>query len=173
MPCLKLFAVLLGPWVMACTPALDWREVRPEGSGATALFPCKPTRQVRVTPLAGERVSMTLVACSAAGITFSLAHADLVDPARVASALVEMRTALAANLGAGAGRGAAVVVPGMAPNPEALKVRIEGRALDGSSVQEEALVFARGTRVFQAVVLGAKLDDAAASIFFESLRLPS
>ena len=31
----------------ACTPTLDWREVRPEASGLVALFPCKPDRHAR------------------------------------------------------------------------------------------------------------------------------
>ena len=39
--------------LVGCTPALDWREVRPV-AGVVALFPCKPTSLTRELRLAGE-----------------------------------------------------------------------------------------------------------------------
>ena len=67
----------------ACAPALDWRDVRLEGSGVLLLFPCKPDSQTRTLSLAGASVRLSLHACSAAGSTWALAVADLGDPARV------------------------------------------------------------------------------------------
>lgn len=171
---LSLCAALAGAvTVAACTPALDWREVRPEGSGALALFPCKPKSLTRTAQLAGVAVPMTVLSCEADGITFALGHADLGDPARVTAALADLKAALAGNLGAGDVRWVPFELSGMTPNAQAARVKIEGRVPDGSSRQEEAAVFARGTRVYQAVVLGARINDGAATVFFENLRFPS
>jgi hypothetical protein len=163
--------ILVGGLMLGCTPALDWREVRPEGSQLTALFPCKPESRSRLSSLGRSRVTMTMVTCSAAGLTFALGHAELGDPSGVTAALDEMRSALAANLGTGELRSAVFQVAGMTPDPRAGKIWIAGRLPDGTPVQEQAVLFARGTRVYQVALLGARLDEAAASVFFESLKL--
>lgn len=154
----------------ACSPALDWREVRPDGGAVVALFPCKPKSQSRSAPLAGAPVPMTLLSCDVEAMTFALSHADLADPTRVTPAAIELRRALAANLGAVDVRTEPVVVPGMTPNAEAVRIRVAGHLPDGSPVNEQAALFVRGTRVYQAVVLGARLDASAADVFFENLR---
>lgn len=169
---LKLCATAIGVFLMlGCTPALDWRDVRPEGSSVLAQFPCKPTSHTRSAMLAGAPVPMTLLACEAAGATFALSHADVGDPSRVTDVLVELRSALAGNLEAATFQSAPFELAGMTPNPQAVRIAQAGRLPDGTAVQERALLFARGTRVYQAVVLGARLDEAAAGIYFDSLRL--
>lgn len=165
-----LSATLLGAALQACSPALDWREVRPEGSAATLLFPCKPKSQSRQAMLAGAPTPMTLLACDAEGLTFGFAHADLDDPARVSPALVSMAAALAANLQAHDVRSAPLQVAGMTPNSEARRIWLGGKLPDATPAQEQAALFARGTRVYQAAVLGAR-PDAAADVFIDSLRL--
>ena len=52
-------------------------------------------------------------------------------------------------------------------------LRLQGRLPDGRAVQMQLAVFARGTQVFQATVLGDAVPDDAAETFFASLRLPS
>jgi hypothetical protein len=170
---LKVCAALAGAAMLGCSPALDWREVHPEGSGAMVLFPCKPTSRARNATVAGARVQMTLVSCEVDGVTFALSHADLGDPSRMTAALIELRLALAGNLGAGDVRSAAHKVAGMTPNPQAVRIWLAGRRPDGTPVQEQAALFARGTRAFQVVVVGTRIDDGAASVFFESLRFAS
>jgi hypothetical protein len=168
---LKLCPILIGAFMLGCAPTLDWREVRPEGGGALVLFPCKPRSQARITALAGSGVVMTMLACDVAGMTFALSHAELGDPSRVTPALVELRSALAANVGASDVRSAAFELAGMTPNPQAMRIRFAGHLPDGAPVQEQAALFVRGTRIYQVAVLGARLDMAATSVFFESLRL--
>ena len=73
--------------MLACAPALDWREVRPAGSGITLLFPCKPDSHARQVQLGPHSVRLELHACTAAGTTWALAFADMGDPARVGPAL--------------------------------------------------------------------------------------
>ncbi len=171
MPRRPLSAAAFVALATACAPTLDWREVRPEGSGAVALFPCKPSSHARVISLAGEQVRLTLHACSAGGATWALAHADLADPRRVARALDDLRTAAAANLGAATVRDVAGRVQGETPNPRSGRFAIEGRLPDGGAVHEQLTVFAKGTRVYQATALGARLDDLALDAFFGGLRV--
>ena len=176
MPRSPLLGVLTGAplvWCSACSPALDWREVRPEGSALLVMFPCKPTSQARSAALAGAQTRMSLYSCSAAGMTFALAFADLGDPARVTPALTEMRTALAANLGSQNARSLPFEVKGMTPNPQAVQLTLQGQLPDETPTQERAALFAHGTHVYQAVVLGPKVADSAAALFFEGLRLPA
>jgi hypothetical protein len=154
----------------ACAPALDWRDVRPEGSGMTLLMPCKPTAQQRRLPLAGAAVSLSLHACSADGQTWGVAHADVEDPARVASALAELRASAAANVAAQGVERLPLQVPGATPQPVSERVRLEGRLPDGRPVQVQVAVFAQGTRVFQVTALGERLPAEAADTFFGSIR---
>lgn len=172
MRCLTLCAALWGALAAGCSPALDWREVRPEGSGAQALFPCKPKSHSRPVRLGGATVTMTMVACDIEGMTFALGHADIGDPAQVGAALAGLRQALADNLRTSEERALPLTVPGATPNPQAARVWIRGALPDGSAMTEQAGFFVRGTRVYQVAVLGVALDEEAVAVFFDSLRLP-
>lgn len=166
--CLPLATVAL---LLGCAPALDWRESRPAGSGLSVLFPCKPTSHTRRVNLGPDAVQLELHACTAGGITWAIAFADVQDPARVGPALTELRTAAANNLSAAPAQTLALKVEGATPNPASQRVQFQGRMPDGRVVTEQVAVFAKGTRVFQAVTLGEKLDAEAADSFFASLRL--
>jgi hypothetical protein len=168
---MRLALLLLPVAVAACTPTLDWRELRPEGSGAQLLFPCKPSSHARTLELAGARASLTLHACKAGGATYALAVADVGDLARVAPALMQLREAAQRNLGGAAQTLAPPRVPGMTPQAQAQRLLVQGRLPDGSAAQEQLAVFARGTRVYQASVLGAALDPEGVETFLESIRL--
>ena len=163
-------AALFAASLQGCAPALDWREVRPEGTTAALLFPCHPKSQSRHAVLAGTQVRMTLLACDAEGVSFGLLHGDLGDPVLVAPALEEMAAALAANLQAQEVRSAPLQVAGMTPGSAARRIGLGGSLPDGTPMREQAALVARGTRVYQASVLGARLD-AAADVFIDSLRL--
>ena len=168
-----LFAVVAAA-AAACSPVLDWREVRPEGADLVLLMPCRPSRQARSVTLAGRPVALALVACSAGGQTWGLAAGDMGDPALVGPALGELRRAAAANLGAPASAEPEAFAPrGATPNPASGRLRLAGRLPDGTEVAEQAAFFARGTWVYQATVVGATLPADAAATFFDSLRLGS
>ncbi|HET9976126.1 MAG TPA: hypothetical protein VFQ20_01720 [Burkholderiaceae bacterium] len=162
---------LLTLLLAACTPELDWREVRPAGTAVLALMPCKPASHARRVTLAGAEVEMTLHACRAADATWAIAHADLADPARVTSALDELAQAAQRNVGAATATAQPSAVPGMTPNPSARRWRIEGRLADGRAVVETVVLFAHGTRVVQASVIAERADAAAPATFVESLRV--
>jgi len=158
----------------ACTPALDWREVRLPDAGAVAAFPCKPSHASRRLLLAGHDVDMTLHGCTAAGTTWGLSYADVADPFRVGPALDALSAAVLNNVHAAAPTGTndPFSVTGMTPNPHAVRLRAVGTRPDGSAVTVEAAVFAKGTRVFQASMVGGKPDAQSSQTFFSSLRLP-
>ncbi|MDP1900251.1 MAG: hypothetical protein Q8K96_07340 [Rubrivivax sp.] len=161
-------ALVLG--LAACAPTLDWREVRPAHSGAALLFPCRPNAQERAVALAGESVRLALHACSAGGQTWGLAFADLADPARVGAVLAALRAAAATNLDAPAGPPQPLPVPGATPNAQSARVRLNGHSPDGKPVQMQLAVFAHGARVFQATVVGPRVPEDAAQVFFSSIR---
>jgi hypothetical protein len=155
-----------------CSPALDWRESRPEGSAAQLMFPCKPASHARRVTLAGANVEMSMFACSAGGTTYALTFADLRDPGLVTPALDELATALATHLRASAPAASQpIAVRGMTPNARAARWSVAGQLPDGRAVQERAALFAHGTRIYQATMLGPAIDAEAEQTFFGALRV--
>lgn len=164
---------LLGLSALAagCQPALNWREVRPEGTVLRATMPCKPATQARKVDLAGKAVRLSMHACRAGEQTWALAWADVADPSHVASGLRTLREAAQANVLAARAEPWPLQVPGATPNPESGRWRLAGRRPDGRSVTEQLAVFTHGTQVFQATVLGEAIPADAADAFFGALRV--
>ena len=159
-----LWILVLVSAAAGCSPSLDWREVRPEGAGALALFPCKP--EVINRPAgAGSPSRMGLAQCRAAGQSFALSWAQVPDALQVTSALQQMRESVASKLAASAAPAQPLQVPGMTPNPQALSQRLSGRQ------QAQVAVFSRGPLVYQAMMLGEKRNDAAWETFVTSVKL--
>jgi hypothetical protein len=155
----------------ACSPTLDWREWRPPGSGVVLQLPCKPVPQARKLRLAGVPVQLALHACSAGGQTWALSYADVADPARVGAALNELRASALANVGAAQGQAITWLMPGATPNEQSGRLLLQGRLPDGKAVQEQVAVFAIGTTVLQATVIGESLPADGIENFFGSLRV--
>jgi hypothetical protein len=171
---IRCAAALAATALVGCSPALDWREVRPAGSQARALFPCRPASHARRVTLAGAAVEMSLYACAAGRVSYALAFADMVDPALVTPALDELARTAHANLQAPApGSSAPLSVPGMTPNAQAALWTLGGLLPDGRPAQERVALFAHGTRVFQATAVGERLDAQALDSFFTSLKVGS
>lgn len=169
-------ALLLASAVLVtagCAPVLDWREVRIEGTGASLLFPCKPSAQTRRVALAGTTVEMALQACKAGEDTWALATADVRDPALVATALRELAASARRNVEAADGVARAASVPGATPNAENRRLHFSGRRPDGAAVDVHLVVFAKGTRVFQATVLGPNVAADIVETFLGSAKVRS
>jgi hypothetical protein len=120
--------------------------------------------------LAGAPVTLSLLVCPAGNQTWALAHADVVDPARLAPALAELLASAASNVGAQPMPGTPLQVTGATPNPASVRVRMHGRLPDGRPMQMQVAVFTHGTQVFQATVLGEQVSDEASEIFLSSLH---
>jgi hypothetical protein len=162
-------------WVAAltaCSPALDWRAVRPEESGAVALFPCRPASHARRLHLGAVNAEMFVYACTASGATFALGYADVADPAQIGPALAALRAAATANMSGSAQPEGVLNVNGMTPNSQARRLRIVGHLPGGRAAQMAAGFFAKGTRVFQASVISpGTLDAEAVNTFFAGLEV--
>jgi hypothetical protein len=90
----------------------------------------------------------------------------------VTPALAELARSARANLRASdSAASSAVSVPGMTPNAQAAQWRIDGRLPDGRQVQEQVALFAHGTRVHQATMMGSRIDTEARDTFFSGLAV--
>lgn len=158
-------------WLAACSPALDWRQIRPDGLGVEVAFPCRPASHARAVLLVGQPVDMTLYACSIDGLTFGLGSAELPDVRQVDIALAELAEAAVRNISATVDTEHDADVPGMTPNARARRVRLAGRMPDGRAVIEHAVVFARGARVYQVTLLGNGPNPEVVETFFASLKV--
>ena len=143
--------------VSACSPVLDWRESRPQGSAAQLLFPCKPELQTRA--------HMGLARCEAAGLEFSLSWAELPEPTQAGPALKQMRESLLSKLGGSAGVPQPFAAKGTTPQAESLTQTIGGER------PARLAVFARGARVYQLLMSGPRADAAAWEAFAGSIQL--
>jgi hypothetical protein len=166
----RLLRVGLVTALVGCSPTLDWREARPGASGVMLLMPCKPTSQERRIALDGQSALLTLYACTAGGQTWSLAFADVGDPARMSGVLQSLVKAAGANVSASTRRAQLLLVPGATPNAASQLVAYEGQLADGQVVQMRVAVFARGTWAFQATAVGGALPAEGVQTFMESIR---
>jgi hypothetical protein len=142
----------------ACSPELDWREIRSEQGGFVALLPGKPKLEERELSGSGGAV-MHLWSARAGGAVYGVSYVDTPDagPALV----VRTRDALAANI---AGR----VVADKEINQGAVQGR-EFRVV-GTGATLVGRVLARDRRLYQLVVVRSKgdIDAAGVELFFSS-----
>ena len=158
--------------LVACSPAMDWRTVRPEHASALqALFPCKPTqldRTVALPALGGRAVPMHLVSCKVGESMWALSYFDAQDITQVPLAMAADNRALRDNLEAVGRLGSPsdvanvsaedlgpVQIPGMTPQPLSRHWRLLGRRPVGKGgesvpVEVHAWHFSHGLMVYQA-----------------------
>jgi hypothetical protein len=149
--CLGAIAGVALGLFQACAPALNWREVPLPAAQVLATFPCKPKIESK-----GEA---GLARCEASGAVFAVAWQPAADPSNARRLLVSSVERFNQHTGAvGERRVAAVLPKGALAWPEAGHFRWQG-------VQTK--VWARGTKVMQATVLGG--DDDAAVVFLDGL----
>jgi len=154
----------------ACSPALDWRDVRPGGDSLVLLFPCRPEAHERTVRIAGADRRMRMLGCDAAGMTFSLASLDAEAADRVQPLLEALKLALAGNLGAAAGPPLPFAPAGATPSAGSSRMSVAGRRPDGEALRAETACFVHGLHVYQATVLGKAPSAEAVSTFMESAR---
>ena len=94
----RLAAVATCLLAVACSPALNWRDVRPGDSGLGLLLPCKPDKADKVVPLGPKPTTLSMLGCDAGGATFAVAVADLGDAALVPAVLAQWQLLTLANM---------------------------------------------------------------------------
>ena len=162
--------LVLGCAAIACSPTFNWREVAVEATGLKAMLPCKPDKGSRTVPMAGRDVELHALSCDAGGATFAVLHADLGDAGRSGEVLGQWKTATLANMRGAAVRETPFRPAGALDLPQSLQVVGRGQRADGSAVEGQAGYFARGSRVFQAVVYADRLKPEEVEPFFAGLR---
>lgn len=162
-----MFASIL---LAACSPALDWREVRAEDGSFTILMPQKPGKSERSLATPAGPVVMRMLATRVGDSVVGVGVADFA--AAPDSALLEgLRDALIKNLNARIVSDKAVSNGG-ASGREIVAVGSAGTGDAAASIELRARLLTAGTRYFQVAAVGRKgaLSDADLDMFLASLR---
>jgi len=171
----RLFALsalcVLMLFLNGCDPTLNWREVRSDDAGYTALFPAKPTSFERAVNLDGLQVMMNMTAAEVDGVSFAVATAIIEDEGQRAKALIAMQTAMLRNIRGEITEKKTVNVKGGAT---AIQIHATGQAGQAGT---PLVLFARFVMherwVFQVIALGPKekLSAEAADTFLSSFAI--
>lgn len=170
---MALPATALALCLAACSPTLNWRQVNPEGAGMSLLLPCKPDRASKNVPLAGRQTRLSMTGCEAGGATYALSVAELADTGAVAEVLAQWQALTLSHMRADLStqQRKPMVVPG-ADGPAPVLVSARGVHPEGQAIEGRTLFFARGSRVFQAVIYAPRISAEASDTFFSSIKLP-
>ena len=166
--CLPQLPVLLtlALGLAACSPTLDWREVKASEGPYTVLMPAKPASHTRQLTLGELRADMTMRGAEVEGVSYAVGTAVLADEAQARQAASAMQAGMLKNIGTGPAAGKSVMAAGI-PMTE---VVANGKSPGGQPVSLRARFGASGTRAYQVVVLGPanRVQDEAAATFLES-----
>ena len=156
----------------ACSPAFNWREVRPENTRLSLLLPCKPDKAKKEVPLGGPSTTLSMLGCDAGGATFAVAMADLGDASKAAPVLALWQSLTLANMKAAPGTGQflPLKIAGASAQPAVSRVLAQGQRIDGTVVSGQAAYFAQGSQIFQVVMYAPKIESEVAETFFSSLK---
>lgn len=144
----------------ACSPAMDWREVRIPDTPLVSTWPCKPDAHARMVNLSGQAVRWTLHACEANGATWGLGWAQLAGPDQVPAAMASLKALSSSNWGGTVGPQGPWVPPGATPFASSARYQVQGRDPKGTPLSVETALFAQGALVVQATIMGAVHVDA-------------
>jgi hypothetical protein len=156
---------------VGCSPAIDWRETRPEGTELAVAMPCKPAKYQDAVTLAGQRTEMRVFACRSNGALFALGHVRLADATQAGAALAALAEAARSNARGAVGAAEAAQVPGMTPLPQARQWRWSGTGNDEKPAAAWVTVFSYGPNVYQASVIGTAADEPMAQHFRTALAV--
>jgi hypothetical protein len=166
--------ILLCALSAACTPTLNWREVRLEaadGSTLKAELPCKPDNATRKQQLGDVQVELSMMGCLSNETMFTLSRIPLSNPLDAPKVLAAWQAAAMANVNAKDVPRTGVAISGASAWPPAVRV-----TLVGTATQAHMLWFAKqtaaGLTLYQAAVYGKQPSSEAITPFFESLQLP-
>ncbi len=148
----------------ACSPRFDWREVTGSEQPYQVLMPAKPASMSRVVQLAGQQLSMHMLAAEAGQISFAVGSVQVAEPGQAGLIAKAMREGMLANLRA---------------KPEQIQTLANGNIIaSGSSPQGQPLKMAArfiidGKWVYQLVAIGPEqaLQDEVTDNFLQSFKV--
>ena len=155
-----------------CSPAFNWREVRPEGTRLNLLLPCKPDKAQKRVALGGQATSLSMLGCDAGGATFAVAVAEGIDASRAALVLARWQALTLANMKAvpGSQQSLPVKITGASTGVPVTRVQALGQRATGAAVSGQAAYFAQGSQLFQVVMYAPQIAPEVADTFFSSLK---
>lgn len=161
---------------VACTPALNWREVRLESADASLLMPCKPDQASRPIALqakgAGVSANLQLLGCEASEMQFTIGQINLPPDLTATDAIRAWQQASLAPLNAAPSdaKDDAFELKGALSAPQPVR-----RSLKTATHQVQWVWWARGHTVFQVAVYGdtkTKAFDDTAELYLSGIKLP-
>lgn len=184
----QLLCIGLLGLLAACSPRLDWREIREPALGYTVLLPGKPLRASRELKLTDLPVRMDMTSVGQGGALFAVGVAALPPAASATPAATEQTLARFAE---GLRRNVDALAAPQEPEPPA---RFAASFAGSRNVRAETALHVRGQvagpngpravhlyarlvvaddRLYQVVALGsdAELPPLATDTFFQSFRL--
>jgi hypothetical protein len=155
----------------ACSPTLNWREVRLEPGALVVMLPCKPDQGTRLVSLGGQNLSMHMLGCDVDSTTFAVSYVDLPDATQAAAVQTQWKAAMLGNMRATQNRESPFNIKGVVGVSDAVRLQAQGMQPDGRAVMAQGVWFVRGAQVFHAVMYASKLNPEAADAFFTGFRL--
>lgn len=164
--------LLLSLALLACSPSLNWREVRLGGGELKAVLPCKPDQATRRQSLAGYDVDLSMMGCEAGGGLYAISVIELGSLAQAHPIQAQWQTHLLATLQAQGAQRETYVIRGANAQPEALRLQAVGRSPEGRALTVQAVWFTRGQRLYHAALYAERLTPEMSEPFFGGMELP-
>lgn len=166
---------VFGTFLLACSPGLNWRDVRPAQAPLSALFPCKPEAAERRLPLGEKEIVVKMLVCEADDAVFTLAYAELKPNLNLGDLLDLWRTSTLSQMKAKTTAQVPFALKGVLPLPQTSRLVAQGSRPDGRPLVVHASWFAVGSVVFQAAIYfsdeSANANSAVAETFFSGLKI--
>lgn len=165
------FALAVPLVLAACTPALDWREVRNSDAGYSATFPGKPAMATREFVMAGHSVSLRLQAATSGDAYFAIGEIPLSEQLQpnAPEILQALKASLHNNIGAQQAHEKTVNVSGVVWQ----EVRATGKLRDGAPAVLAGRFVIQAGRILEVVVMGpaSQLTDDVVDQWLGSVKL--
>ncbi len=156
--------------LVACSPSLNWRDVRDTDARFTVLLPAKPASHARDVNLNGLTVKMQMTAAEVDDMNFAVASAVIDDEQQRTSALANLQQAMVNNIG---GRVLRQKTLTLKDGTEAVEIEATGAMANGRRMALFARFATKAPRVYQAVAIGPadSLTAEVAEPFLSSFTL--
>jgi hypothetical protein len=174
---LKHWLVVAALGISACTPSLNWREVRLENSSLKTLLPCKPDHGSRNVTVGKQEMPVQMSGCEAQGHLLAVARLPVpagAKPEEVTQAMKLWQEAALANFkGQITGTQVLTIKSKDAPAPGPLqRISATGTGPDGKPIQSQMVLLVHEGQIIQAVVFAPKISAEVSDTFFAGLELP-
>lgn len=161
-------AACLSLSLLACTPALNWRETTL--GRMTSLLPCKPDTATRQIELGRERVAMAMAGCEAGGAIYAISYVQA-KAGHSLELLGNWQTATLANMQA---TQADVRVQDLRVKGDVFsvhKLEVPGKRPDGQPVRAQLAWIVSRDDVFHLAVYADSLAGDVHDTFFSEINI--